>query len=115
MFEAHFVKVPDECWDWNGCVNADGYAVYNPQHTHQAGLASKGLASRVAYRLYVGEIPPGTEIDHLCQNRRCVCPDHLEPVSHNENVRRRDEHWRAMGVRRHRKIIGIGGSEVDLR
>lgn len=45
-------------------------------------------AHRLVYTLLVGPIPAGLELDHTCGNRRCVRPDHLEPVTHAENVRR---------------------------
>jgi hypothetical protein len=45
-------------------------------------------AHRFAYENLVGEIPDGLALDHLCRNPRCVNPDHLEPVTHAENVRR---------------------------
>ncbi|HEV2123202.1 MAG TPA: HNH endonuclease signature motif containing protein [Chloroflexota bacterium] len=45
-------------------------------------------AHRWAYEALVGPIPTGTELDHLCRNPACVRPDHLEPVTHAENIRR---------------------------
>lgn len=46
------------------------------------------LVHRVAYVMYHGLIPKGLELDHLCRNRKCYNPEHLEAVSHKENVRR---------------------------
>lgn len=65
------------CWEWTGTLDKDGY-----------GMHSRGLAHRVAWMLLRGEIPEGLELDHLCRNRSCVNPDHLEPVTHQENLNR---------------------------
>lgn len=73
------------CWVWMGGVNRKGYGQFGV-------LTAEGVvgyrAHRLAYELEVGAIPPGMVLDHLCRNRRCVNPDHLEPVSDSENVRR---------------------------
>lgn len=69
------------CWNWGGVVDAKGYGRFDlggrPQKAH-----------RVAYELIVGPIPANLTIDHLCRNKLCVNPDHLEPVTNVENVRR---------------------------
>jgi hypothetical protein len=77
------------CWRWTAGRDMDGYGVF-----HTAGKA-RG-AHRVAYELLVGSIPAGLQIDHLCRNRSCVNPEHLEPVTPRENQRRADV---ALGIR----------------
>ena len=68
------------CWEWDSSLSRDGYGKIT------VGRISKCYsAHRVAYTLLVGEIPAGLEIDHLCRNRRCVNPDHLEPVTQEVN------------------------------
>lgn len=52
------------------------------------GPGKYGYAHRIAYELVVGPIPEGLTLDHLCRVRRCVNPEHLEPVTMGENLRR---------------------------
>lgn len=71
----------DGCWTWTGSIAGNGYG-----GIRVAGVWTR--AHRVAYEMFVGPIPPGLVIDHLCRNRRCVRPDHLEPVTFRENILR---------------------------
>jgi hypothetical protein len=80
------IKVNEDtgCWEWIAATNSDGYGSFY----FNEKIAS---AHRVSYMHYVGDIPEGLEIDHLCRVRKCVnAIDHLEVVSHLENVRRAD-------------------------
>lgn len=71
------------CWVWYGHLDTAGYA--NPKIN---GKMVKG--HRWHYERCRGPIPPHLQLDHLCRVRACVNPDHLEAVSHVENVRRGD-------------------------
>lgn len=85
---------PSGCWEWQGSCGKEGYGrlFFN---------GSMSLAHRVSYELFVGPIPDGAQLDHCCHSddltclggdrcphRRCVNPDHLEPVDRLENARR---------------------------
>lgn len=74
----------DACWPWTNSVNSGGYG-----QIQSNGRGSKRVtAHRVVFETIVGPIGAGLEIDHLCRNRRCCNPAHLEPVTAAENVRR---------------------------
>lgn len=74
---------PFGCWEWTAGQSHTGY-----------GQHGKHLAHIYVWELLVGPVPPGLELDHLCRNTLCVSPEHLEPVTHAENVRRgRSGRW----------------------
>lgn len=75
------VHVNGICLEWDGYVAKNGYGVVYINGKH-------GNAHRFFYELYKGEIPKGYDIDHICRNRACVDPEHLEAVTRKENIRR---------------------------
>jgi hypothetical protein len=80
QFWAGFDPVGD-CWEWRSPVGDHGYGVVTMQ-------GQKWLTHRLAYTLMVGDIPAGLQIDHLCRNRVCGNPDHLEAVTPRVNTLR---------------------------
>lgn len=75
-------KLEDGCIIWKGTTaTAGGYGKFSVN-------GKMVFAHRWAYERFVEKIPTGLEIDHLCRNRKCVNPQHLQPVTHLENMRR---------------------------
>jgi len=75
------VVVQGECWVWSGCCDDHGYGQFKYR-------GQKCRAHRWIYENLNGDLPEDIYIDHLCRNRACVRPAHLEPVSARENNRR---------------------------
>lgn len=93
-FHSFFNISPTGCWTWTGKVARDGYGRFFTQSRWQ-------MAHRAAHELFLGPIPDGFEVDHLCHNadpkcpggrtcphRLCVNPQHLEAVTHKANMHR---------------------------
>jgi hypothetical protein len=91
------------CWAWTRPLRPNGYGEFTvgrEQHT----------AHRWAYLLFVGPIEDGLVVDHLCRNRACVNPDHLELVTNAENVLRGEGH----SAENARKTTCLRGHDLPL-
>lgn len=75
-------KSDSGCWIFTGYVTPSGYGQFWFEGRRNE------FAHRAAYTLFVGPIPEGLQLDHLCRNRACCNPDHLEPVTCRENLLR---------------------------
>lgn len=75
------IRKNSKCWEWPGYINPQGYGMISAHGTTFA-------AHRIVWESVNGKIPTELELDHLCRNRKCVNPAHLELVTSKENVLR---------------------------
>lgn len=72
------------CWEWNGALNDSGYGVVSAYHENDKSKLE--YVHRLSYFLHKGEIPSDKIIDHICNNSKCLNPDHLRLLDHEENA-----------------------------
>jgi len=78
------IDVTSNCWNWKAGKGAQGYGSLRVTDKYSTMIK----AHRMSYEFFVGKIPKDKVIDHLCRNRSCVNPEHLEVVSSRENTLR---------------------------
>lgn len=83
------VNADGPCWEWTAAIGqTGGYGKYSLPLNDGSGKGRYVYAHRYAYEILVGPVDESLDLDHLCRNRKCVNPDHLEPVTRRENLRR---------------------------
>lgn len=73
------VELTGDCWIWAGVVGNSGYGKFTDGHKNR-------YAHRISYELFIGPIEGGNVIDHVCQIKACVNPNHLRQVTQSENL-----------------------------
>jgi hypothetical protein len=97
---------PDDCWVWLGSFNTHGYGQMMVG-SRLDGTRKLATTHRLAYLLTKGEIPTTLEIDHLCKNRKCCNPNHLEAVKHSVNINRAVAGSNDLCINGHEKIYHV--------
>lgn len=83
---------PSDCWVWIGNRDDDGYGRVT---LHVDGKHRKVRAHRLAHEVFRGvTLTPEQTLDHLCLCKACIHPNHTEPISNSENVKRMQDRWR---------------------
>lgn len=82
IIKAVKINLTNGCWEWQRPLS-EGYG-YLPFKSTRRNIR----AHRLSYEIFKGSIPKGLTVDHLCCNRKCCNPDHLEVVTRGENARR---------------------------
>jgi hypothetical protein len=103
-FLAYVANDDNGCWIWQGYRNPGGYGMF--------GGLRRGLAHRFSYEHYVGPIPAGLQMDHLCNVPACVNPAHLEPVTRKENMRRAHERRERNGLYLYSGVAEANGTKT---
>lgn len=104
-FAKHVIRgaSPDECWQWSGSTDRDGYGKFNSKGKVMCG-------SRASYLLHRGPIREGLQVLHRCDNRRCTNPDHLFIGDRFDNMRDAAEKGRLSTTRK--SFVSL--TDVDL-
>jgi hypothetical protein len=103
------------CWEWTGCIHRLGYGQFKPdgRRKHNGGKPQTS-PHRFAYEHFVGDIPEDREVDHLCNVKHCANPRHLELVSRQENLSRRNRRYSRVCSRHNEEKVPVGALRSKL-
>jgi len=102
------VEKTTTCWNWIAFKDKDGYGKFKPTITECV------RAHRFSYELIKGEIPEGLQLDHICKNKACVNPAHLEIVTCDENIKRADNQLTTINSKKTHCPLGHPLSDHNL-
>jgi hypothetical protein len=88
---------PNGCWLWTGTIIPSGYGILRQLPRRRDQPQIRWLAHRFAWEVLRGRLPRGMDVHHLCSVKRCVNPDHLEPLSKADHIRT----WNHEGSKTH--------------
>lgn len=94
--------IDGNCWIWQGTIANNGYGKIPFRGNFNGKDVNGDTAHRIAYQLFVGPIPEGMDVHHKCYRIQCVNPEHLEAITHIENVRHA---YATRADRRHRGYL----------
>ena len=98
IFDGINTRSKKKCWEWNLSIGTHGYGQIG---WYFSGKSAGTTAHRVAWVAVNGPIPEGMTIDHLCRNRKCVNPNHLQLLTNEENASNNGNSLKTHCVRGH--------------
>lgn len=80
------VRQSGECWEWTAALDQSGYGLFSDSALRKGPGGGHLIRSHIwSYQFFICDVPDGLQLDHLCRNRRCCNPWHLEPVTNRVN------------------------------
>lgn len=103
------------CWEWTGCIHPLGYGQFRPDgRRKENGGKPQTSPHRFAYEHFVGDIPADKEVDHLCNVKHCANPRHLELVTRQVNLERRNRRYSRMCHKHNEEKVPVGAKRSKL-
>ena len=108
------VEKTQSCWNWKAAIDVGGYGIFGQRKAH-----------RVSYEWANGAVDSGTDIDHICHNRRCVNPAHLRQATRKQNVENHSGAYRNSksgvrgvfwhpGTKKWRAVVRHNGKKIQV-